>query len=252
MRFDVLTLLPELFVTPLRGGVIGRAIAKGLLEVRTHNIRDFASDRHRTTDDSPYGGGTGMVMKAGPIARALESVLKDISDPGAETRPVVILMTPQGIPFNHERAKGLAAENGLVIICGRYEGVDERVRALVDIEISIGDYVLTGGEIPALVIIDAVGRLKPGVLGAEDGPDDDSFADGLLEYPQYTRPPDWRGLKVPEVLLSGNHREIERFRRLESIKRTFQRRPELLDTTELTDEERLFIEGLKADPQRGF
>ncbi len=250
MRFDVLTLLPEFFETPLRQGVIGRAISKGLLEVHTHNIRDFAPDRHRTTDDAPYGGGAGMVMKPGPIERALESALKAAA--GLEKRPVVILATPQGTPFNHKIAKGLADEEGLVIICGRYEGVDERVRGLVDIEVSIGDYVLTGGEIAALVIIDSVGRLKPKVLGAEDGTEDDSFADGLLEYPQYTRPPEFKGLKVPEVLLSGDHREIERWRRLESIRRTFQRRPELLDKTELTDEERLFVKRLKADPQRGF
>lgn len=245
MRFDVLTLLPELFVSPLSQGVIGRAISKGLLEVHTHNIRDFAPDRHRTADDNPYGGGTGMVMKAGPIAGALESALEAAA--GLRRRPVVILATPQGIPFTHKRAKEFASEDGLVIICGRYEGVDERVRPLVDIEISIGDYVLTGGEIPALVIIDSVGRLTPGVLGAEDGPADDSFVNGLLEYPQYTRPPEFRGAKVPEVLLSGDHREIESWRRLESIKRTFERRPELLDATELTEEERLFIEGLKAD-----
>ena len=241
MRFDVLTLLPELFKGPLAEGVIGRAISSGALEFHAHNIRDFTSDRHRTVDDSPYGGGAGMVMKPEPIARALKSVT---GDGGSGAKPFVILTTPQGLPLTQERARLLATKQRLVIICGRYEGVDERVRRLADIELSIGDYVLTGGELAALVIIDSVGRLCPGVLGSESSAKDDSFTGGLLEYPQYTRPEDFCGAKVPEVLTSGDHAEIERWRRRESLRRTFERRPELLDEVELNDEERLFIEGL--------
>lgn len=243
MTFDVLTLLPEFFPGPLAEGVIGRAISSGVLEFHAHNIRDFTSDRHRTVDDSPYGGGPGMVMKPEPIARALKSVAE--SGGGSSAKPFVILTTPQGLPLTQERARFLATKQRLVIICGRYEGVDERVRALADIELSIGDYVLTGGELPALVIIDSVGRLCAGVLGSESSAKDDSFTAGLLEYPQYTRPEVFEGMEVPEVLTSGDHGEIERWRRRESLRRTFERRPELLDEADLTDPERLFIEGLR-------
>lgn len=246
MTFDVLTLLPEFFKGPLAEGVIGRAISSGALEFNAHNIRDFTSDRHRTVDDSPYGGGPGMVMKPEPIARALRSVAEsESSGGGSSAKPFVILTTPQGLPLTQERARFLSTKQRLVIICGRYEGVDERVRALADIELSIGDYVLTGGELAALVIIDSVGRLCAGVLGSDSSAKDDSFTGGLLEYPQYTRPEDFEGMKVPEVLTSGDHAEIERWRRRESLRRTFERRPELLREAELTDEERLFIEGLR-------
>ena len=242
MRFDVLTLLPELFEAPLAGGVLGRAVSSGAIELHLHNIRDFTSDKHRTVDDSPYGGGAGMVMKPEPITRALESVA------GEGARPFVILTTPQGAPLTQSMAKTLSAKDRIVIICGRYEGVDERVRALADMEVSIGDYVLTGGELPALVIIDSVGRLCAGVLGSENSAKDDSFTDGLLEYPQYTRPEVFRGAKVPEVLTSGDHAGIERWRRRESLRRTFERRPDLLDAMGdigLTDEDKLFIAELR-------
>ena len=240
MRFDVLTIFPEFFATPLRQGVIGRAIEKGVLEVRTLNIRDFATDRHRTTDDCPYGGGSGMVMKVEPVVRALESL-------GPAERRKVLLTTPQGRTFNHTVARALAGDElNLVIICGRYEGFDERIRKFADMEISVGDYVITGGEAAALVIIDAVGRLVPGVLGDNLSKEEDSFAGGLLEYPQYTRPEDFRGMRVPEVLLSGNHGEIKRFRRTESIKRTIERRPDLLEGADLSTEDLLLIDELKA------
>ena len=240
MRFDVLTIFPEFFRSPLDCGVIGRAAEKGLLGVRTHDLRDFTSDRHRTTDDHPYGGGRGMVMKVEPVVRALESLEKT-----AGRR--VILTTPQGVPLTQKVATELSQEENLVIICGRYECYDERIRQFADLELSVGDYVLTGGESAALVIIDAVGRLVPGVLGDEGSKDEDSFTGGLLEYPQYTRPEEFRGMKVPEVLLSGNHGEIEKFRRTERLKRTIRRRPELLKEADLSDEDRKIIEDLNSD-----
>ncbi len=237
MRFDILTLFPDFFTSPLKQSILGRAVSKGLLTVNTVNIRDFAADKHRTTDDCPYGGGHGMVMKVEPVVSALESVIS-----GKEPRPRIILVTPQGRPFNHRVARELSAFPGLVIICGRYEGVDERIRNLADIELSVGDYVLTGGEIAALVIIDSVVRLKPGVLGGSDSAANDSFSDGLLEYPQYTRPEDFRGLKVPEELLSGNHGEIEKWRKKQSLIRTYERRPDLLQEAGLTENDRAVIE----------
>lgn len=238
MRFDVLTLFPDFFISPLEQSIIGKAIAKGLIEVHAHNIRDYARDKHRTTDDYPYGGGHGMVMKAEPVTLALEAVKGDGSGK-------VILTTPQGTPFNHALATTLSREDRVIIICGRYEGFDERIRVLADIEVSIGDYVLTGGEIPALVIMDAVGRLVPGVLGEPESAVSESFAGGLLEYPQYTRPEEFRGNKVPEVLLSGNHAEIERWRRAESIKRTYLKRPDLLTNEGFSEDDRKIIEELK-------
>ncbi|TAN63006.1 tRNA (guanosine(37)-N1)-methyltransferase TrmD [bacterium] len=235
MRFDILTLSPEFFDSPFKPGVIGKAIEKGLIKVNALCIRDFTEDKHRTTDDSPYGGGAGMVMKPEPIVKALESL------PKAGKRKV-ILVSPGGVPFTHEIAKELSGLDHAVIICGRYEGVDERVRAFVDYELSIGDYVLTGGEIPALAIIDAVGRLIPGVLGSDESKEDDSFATGLLEYPQYTRPEEFRGIRIPEVLLSGNHAEIARWRRRESIRRTLTIRPDILLNAPLGEEDIKFIE----------
>ncbi len=238
MRFDILTLFPDFFLSPLEQSIIGRAIAKGAIEVHAHNIRDYTLDKHKTTDDSPYGGGHGMVMKVEPVARALESIKG-----GGQAR--VILTTPQGVPFKHCLAEELSKEKRLIIVCGRYEGVDERIRDFVDLELSIGDYVLTGGEIPALVIIDAVGRLIPGVLGEPESVKSESFAGGLLEYPQYTRPEEFRGKKVPEVLLSGNHAGIEKWRRAEAVKRTYSRRPELIKEAGLTGEDKKIIEELK-------
>lgn len=231
MRFDILTIFPDFFESPLKQSILGKAIEKGLVEIGVHNIRDFALDKHKTTDDSPYGGGDGMVMKAEPIVMAVESV-KAGFNPDAK----VILTTPQGKKFNQQLAVEFAASNGFVIICGRYEGVDERVKELVvDMEVSVGDYVLSGGEAPAMIIIDAVSRLVPGVLGSDKSAADDSFSCGLLEYPQYTRPESFRGLNVPEILLSGNHQEIKTWRRQESIKRTMEKRPDILERVQLTE-----------------
>lgn len=237
MRFDILTLFPEMFDGPLTESIIKRAQQNNLIEIHLHNIRDFATDKHQTTDDTPYGGGGGMVMKAPPIVAAVEALLSQTDSP-----PPVILMTPQGRVFTQKVAQELALHERLVLVCGRYEGFDERVRTLVATdEISIGDYVLTGGELAAMVIVDAVARLVPGVLGARWGADDDSHATGLLEYPHYTRPPAFRGLKVPEALLGGNHEEIEKWRRQQSIRRTWQRRPDLLLRVELHEDEKWLL-----------
>ena len=232
MKFDVLTLFPELFVSPLQASILGKAVEKGLIETQIVNIRDFAFDKHQVVDDPPYGGGQGMVMKVEPMARAIESLKS--GDPSAWT----IYLTPQGVPFNQERAKALSAKAHLILVCGRYEGVDERVRELfVDEEVSIGDYVLTGGELAALVVMDAVSRLVPGVLGSEQSAEEDSFSNSLLEYPHYTRPFDFRGHCVPDVLLSGNHGKIALWRRRETLKRTLSRRPDLLTRAHLSEED---------------
>lgn len=231
MRFDVFTLFPEMFTAYLNESILKRAREAGLLEVSLHNIRDYTTDKHRTTDDEPYGGGGGMVMKPEPIFAAVEGVL------GAQPSCPVILLTPQGRTFNHKVAQELSQHRHLALLCGRYEGVDERVRQhLVTDEISLGDFVLTGGELPALAVIDAVSRLIPGVLGDPEAASKDSHASGLLEYPHYTRPPEFRGWDVPEVLRSGNHAEIEKWRREQSEERTKQRRPDLLDR-ELSEDE---------------
>ncbi|MGM0664258.1 MAG: tRNA (guanosine(37)-N1)-methyltransferase TrmD [Thermodesulfobacteriota bacterium] len=239
MRFDVLTLFPDMFGPFLEQGVMGRAVERGLLEAGLTNIRDYARGTHRVTDDRPYGGGSGMVMKAGPIARAL----KDL-DPVAGSEQVVLL-SPQGRLFDQALAWELSTLDRLVLICGRYEGVDERVReAYVDQEISIGDFVLSGGEVAAMAVMEAVARLVPGVLGCETSNREDSFEDGLLEHPHYTRPPVFEGRKVPEVLLSGDHEKIRDWRRQESLKRTLEKRPDLLNRTRLTDDDeklRLYI-----------
>lgn len=235
MRFDILTLFPEFFSSPLNQSLLGKALAKGVLSVNTYNLRDFTTDRHRTTDDSPYGGGHGMVMKVEPVVRALEALKSD----GPRAR--VILTTPQGVPLTQALAGELSREERLIIVCGRYEGVDERIRAFVDTEVSLGDFVLTGGEIAALALIDSVGRLVPDVLGEPGSAEHDSFSDGLLEYPQYTRPEEFRGQVVPAVLLSGNHAEIERWRRIESLKRTAERRPDLIEKAVLTEAERRLL-----------
>lgn len=228
MKIDVLTLFPAMLNGPLAESILGRAQAAGLLEVAVHNLRDWAEGRHQVTDDTPCGGGDGMVMKVEPIARAL-AALRERS-PGAR----VLLMSPQGRPFVQADARRLSREVGLVFVCGRYEGFDERVRTLVDEELSLGDFVLTGGEPAALAMIDAVARLLPGVLGAAGSAEHDSFSDGLLEYPQYTRPIDFAGLRVPDVLLSGNHGAVAAWRRREQLRRTLLRRPELLDQVSLS------------------
>jgi len=240
MRFEILTLFPGYFDSPLRQGVIGRAVADGAFQVGIRNIRDFATDRRSTADDAPYGGGGGMVMKVEPLSRAVEAVTES-----GGPRPTVVLMTPQGERFDHGVAQRLSGLERIVLICGRYEGFDERVRSLADMELSIGDYVLSGGEAAALVVVEAVARLLPGVLGCEDSARRDSFVDGLLEGPQYTRPEEYRGMRVPAEILSGNHAEIRRWRREQSIRRTFERRPDLIETASLSDEERALVEELK-------
>jgi tRNA (guanine37-N1)-methyltransferase len=245
MQFDVFTLIPEAVQAYLASSILGRAQARGLIRIRLHNPRDYTHDRHRTTDDVPYGGGGGMVMKPEPIFEAVEAVLGD------EIGSVpVILLTPQGRVFDQPLAAGLAAYPRLALVCGRYEGVDERVRQhLASLEISIGDYVLTGGEIPALAIIDAISRLLPGVLGDADGAADDSHAMGLLEYPHYTRPAEFRGWAVPEILTSGDHGKIAAWRREQSLRRTLERRPDLLNRAELTAAERRLLDHWKEQAQ---
>lgn len=240
MRFDILTLFPGLFSSFLKESILGRAVTKGLVDIRLTDIRSFARGPHKVTDDRPYGGGNGMVMKAGPIVRALESIERNPED------SLVVLLTPQGKPFAQQTAWELSREKHLVLICGRYEGVDERVRTgIVDMELSIGDYVLSGGELGAMVLVDAVSRLVPGVLGGEGSTREDSFEDGLLEYPQYTRPRVFRDEGVPEVLLSGDHEKIRLWRRTESLKRTLHRRPDLLEKADLREEDKVILNRLE-------
>jgi len=231
MIFDILTLFPEMFRSPMEQSIMGKAVNAGLIEVNLVNIRDYASGKHLVTDDYPYGGGRGMIMKAEPIVRAVRAITEQ--DAGSH----VILLTPQGVPLNQEHVNHLAEWPRLVLICGRYEGVDDRVRDVVDQELSIGDYVLTGGELAALVVVDAVGRLIPGVLGNEGSSEDDSFSQGLLEFPQFTRPREFEGKRVPDVLLSGDHRAIDRWRRFEALRRTLERRPDLLSKASLSEED---------------
>jgi tRNA (guanine37-N1)-methyltransferase len=245
LTFDVLTLFPGILAGPLQESILKRAQEKGLLAVRLWNIRDFTEDKHRTADDSPYGGEAGMVMKPEPVFRAVERVKAE----AAGGKLLTVLLSPQGRVFDHRAAEALAREERrIVLICGHYEAVDERVRQeLVDEELSIGDYVLTGGELAALVVIDAAARLVPGVLGDEESAYRDSFGDGLLDHPHYTRPSEFRGMKVPEVLLSGNHDAIWKWRRRESLRATLRKRPELLDAAELTREDRKVLEELKRE-----
>lgn len=233
VRVDVLTLFPEMFAGPIDHSIVGRARQRGLLDVRLINIRDFATDKHRIVDDTPYGGGPGMVLKPEPLYAAVEAVR------GPDSH--VILMDPQGQPFTQKRAWQLAEKEHLVLVCGHYEGIDERVRALMDEELSIGDYVLTGGELPAMVVLDAVCRLLPGALGEAASAREDSFEDGLLDHPHYTRPSVFRDMAVPEVLLSGHHEEIRRWRRREALRRTALRRPDLLARARLTEEDRRWL-----------
>ena len=247
MRFDILTIFPTMFDGPLGESIIKRAVERNLLRVAVHNIRDFTTDKHHTTDDTPYGGGAGMVMKPDPIFAAGEHALgeaRERGEGGDDSR--VILMTPQGRRFDQKLAEELALERHLVFVCGHYEGIDERVREhLVTDEISIGDYVLTGGELAAMVVIDAVARLVPGVLGAAESLAEESISSGLLEYPHYTRPYDFRGWTVPEVLLSGNHAVIARWRREQSLLRTLRRRPDLLASADLSKKDRAFLDSVR-------
>ncbi|MBZ0155734.1 MAG: tRNA (guanosine(37)-N1)-methyltransferase TrmD [Alphaproteobacteria bacterium] len=238
--FDILTLFPGMFQAYLGESIMKRAVQRGLIDVKVYNTRDYAADKHRIVDDYPYGGGSGMVMKIEPLYRAVQSVKAD----GSER--LTVLLSPQGTLFHQGKAEALAQEQRRILfICGRYEGIDERVKELlVDEEISIGDYVMTGGELAALVIIDSVARLIPGVLGDEDSAKEESFTWGILDYPHYTRPPEFLGLKVPDVLLSGNHREIARYRRKEALRRTLQRRPDLLERAALSREDCAIIDEL--------
>ncbi len=246
MRFDVLTLFPGIFSGPLDESIMRRARESGLVEVHVHDLRDWAADKHRTVDDYPFGGGAGMVMKPEPLFAAVEAVQALV-----EPAPTTILLTPQGRPLDRELVAELSASPRLLLICGRYEGVDERVREhLVDVEVSVGDVVLSGGELPALLLIDALARRVPGVLGSEDSLEEESFEGGLLEYPHYTRPAEFRGWEVPEVLLSGHHAEIARWRRRQSLLRTRDRRPDLLPRAELSDEERAWLDSLDATAER--
>jgi tRNA (guanine37-N1)-methyltransferase len=245
MRIDILTLFPQMFEVPFSFGIFKRAVDSGLVSLNLHNIRDYTYDKHHTADDYPYGGGAGMVLKPEPIFEAVEAIREGITGEAGELP--VILLTPQGRPFSQSIALELSRNRHMVFICGHYEGVDERVcEHLATDEISIGDYVLTGGEIPAMVVIDAVVRLLPGVLGSEESPQEDSHAGGLLEYPQYTRPAEYRGWAVPDVLLSGNHAQIARWRREQIIRRTMERRPELLDKANLGRADKQLVEHLMA------
>jgi tRNA (guanine37-N1)-methyltransferase len=236
---DVISIFPGMFEAPLSASIVGLARERGLLELRTHDLRTWARDKHHTTDDYPYGGGPGMVMKPEPVFEAVEAVQALEDEPG-----FVVFMTPGGRPLDQELVLGLAEKERLVLVCGRYEGFDARVFSLADLELSIGDFVLTGGEIPAMVVIDAVARHVPGVLGDEESAADESFSEGLLEYPQYTRPAGFRGMEVPAVLLSGDHAKIREWRRRQSIEKTTSARPDLLARASLTERERSLLADL--------
>ena len=237
MKVDIVTIFPRMVEAGLAEGVVGRARERGLLDIVVHNLRDFTTDRHHVVDDVPFGGGPGMVMKPEPFFAALAAIGERRGTPDA-----VLLMSPAGRPFTQGRARDLAAQAHLVVLCGRYEGIDERVReALATDEVSIGDYVLSGGEVPALAVVDAVSRLVPGVVGDEQSVEADSFTRGLLDYPHYTRPAEFEGRRVPDVLLSGHHAEIRRWRREQALRRTLDRRPELVDGAALDAEEREWL-----------
>ena len=243
MRFDVMTLFPDMVMGVLNESIIGRAQSAGHIEIHAHNIRDFSTNKHRKTDDTPYGGGVGMVMPCQPIYDCYKSVLDAIPE-GAKKR--VIYMSPKGRIFNHDIAKELAEYDNLIFLCGHYEGVDQRVLdEIVDEDLSIGDFVVTGGEIPACIVIDAVSRLKDGVLPSSEAYEGESVASGILEYPQYTRPYEWRGRKVPDVLLTGHHANVDKWRREQSLKRTAERRPDMLEKADLTKEDIKYLSQFK-------
>jgi len=236
MIFEIITIFPRLLESPLQESILGKAIARGLIEVRIRDLRAHAHDKHQVTDDTPYGGGAGMVMKPEPLVEAIEAARESV--PGAR----VVLLDPAGRQFDQSLAREYAALGKLVLVCGRYEGVDERVRAFVDEELSLGDFVLTGGELAALCVVDACARLVPGVLGNEQSAGSESFEQGLLDYPQYTRPPEFRGMRVPEVLLSGDHARIARWRRKQALLRTRERRPDLFARLQLSEEDRKLLQ----------
>jgi tRNA (guanine37-N1)-methyltransferase len=235
MLIQIMTLFPEMFAGPFSSSILKRAQEQKLVEFRLLNYRDYTNDKHRAVDDTPYGGGSGMVLKPDPIYRCLQDAKT------AKPDPKVILLTPQGIPFQQQQARELAQNDHLIMICGHYEGFDERIRSWVDLELSLGDFVLTGGELAAMVVSDAVTRLIPGVLGSEDSAADDSFSNGLLDYPHYTRPVEFEGMTVPEILLSGHHAQIEAWRRKEALLRTARRRPELLERVALSEEDQVML-----------
>jgi len=240
VTFDIVTIFPAMIEQPLASGIIGRAIERGTLDVKVRDLRDFTTDRHRVVDDVPYGGGPGMVLKPDPIFRALDAVEAE------RGKPLTVIMTsPQGRRFTQAEAQRLSGLAHVVLLCGRYEGFDDRVRERVTDELSIGDYVLTGGELPALVILDAVARFVSGVVGDEQSVVEDSFSRGLLDFPQFTRPAEIAALRVPDVLLSGNHAEIRRWRKREALSRTLERRPDLLDEASLDEEERQMLREIK-------
>jgi tRNA (guanine37-N1)-methyltransferase len=241
-RIEIVTIFPELFDLPLRTSIIGRAVESGIVEFALHDPREQGIGRHRSVDDYPYGGGAGMVMRPEPLVATIEP----LRDSGAQ----VILLDPAGERLSDRLARELARQPRLALVCGRYEGIDERVRSVVDREVSIGDYVVTGGELPALVLIDAVVRLLPGAI-SDASPAGDSYADGLLEHPQYTRPEEYRGMTVPPVLLSGHHGEVARWRRRESLRRTLERRPDLIEAAELSADDRAVLDELRADGAAG-
>ncbi|TDX51963.1 tRNA (guanosine(37)-N1)-methyltransferase TrmD [Orenia marismortui] len=242
MKFDILTLFPEMFSSVLNSSILNKAQEKDLIDINTINIRDYTTDKHNQADDYPYGGGAGMVMKAEPIFRAVDDLKlasRDIA---------VIFLTPQGDTFNQDMAKEFAEEKELILLCGHYEGVDQRVRdELVTHEVSIGDYVLTGGELPAMILVDAISRMIPGVLGSEESAIQDSFYGDILDYPQYTRPQEYKGLKVPSVLLSGDHAKVDRWRRKKALKKTLLKRPDLLANASLSKEDKLLLAEIKEE-----
>ena len=243
MKFDVVTIFPRMVIAGLAEGVVSRGISRGLIDIAVHDLRDHTTDRHRSVDDVPYGGGPGMVMKPEPLARAVEDIRARRGRPDA-----VVLLTPQGRPFQQSEAVRMSGLSHIVLLCGRYEGMDERVRELVATdELSIGDYVLSGGELPALVIVDAISRLIPGVVGDEQSVEQESFSGGVLDYPHYTRPAEFGGLKVPEVLMSGHHAEVRRWRRKNALARTLARRPDLLEAATLNDEDQALLDEIRKE-----
>jgi tRNA (guanine37-N1)-methyltransferase len=248
VKLDIVTIFPRMVAGPLEEGIIGRAIGRGVLDVRVHDLREHTTDRHRVVDDEPFGGGPGMVLKPEPLFRAVDAIRAERGEPSA-----IVLTSPDGRRFSHEDAERLSGLEHVVILCGRYEGVDERVRLhLATEEISIGDYVLSGGELPALVIVDAVARFVPGVVGDEESVARDTFARGLLDFAQYTRPAEFRGMSVPPVLLSGHHAEIERWRRREALQRTLDRRPDLVaDPSALDPDDRTLLKELLESREKG-
>jgi tRNA (guanine37-N1)-methyltransferase len=247
MKFDIVTIFPRMVEAGLAEGVISRGVERGLLDIKVHDLREYTIDRHRSVDDVPYGGGPGMVMKPEPLARAVEDIRARRGNPDT-----VVLLSPQGRRFTQAEAARMSGLRHVALLCGRYEGIDERVRTLVATEeLSIGDYVLSGGELPALVIVDVISRLVPGVVGDARSVEEDSFSRGLLDYPHYTRPSEFSGKKVPDVLMSGHHEQVRRWRKRTAIQRTLERRPELLDMAALDDEERALLDEIRKEQETG-